>query len=175
MFVSLKNILNEEIILFISALNNEKEKRRHILGADGGQLRTLTEKSNMLLNQITDLEIRRAEIVSNLAEKYNFTIPVNGDLTLSDILNLVQSLEPSLHDDFQETIHQYRDTIYELKMETDENQRLLENTQRSIKKVITSMQDASNEDLNKLYRPDPGNKSNKNKPSGNSILLNTNA
>ena len=60
---SLQESLNQELLLFRAALDNERRKRRAILSADGARLNELTQKTEVFLKEAQGLEGQRAAAV----------------------------------------------------------------------------------------------------------------
>ena len=161
MYQKVFQILHQELQLYRAALETERAKRRAILGADGRSLQEYSKKTETFLQEADRLEQHREAAVSKLPLREGSLSELLAagdadDQTDSGLVTLIRD--------------QFAPTIRDLKAETDENRRLLENSGRSVHRALTELQNRA-DPRDETYRPG-GPRQNQ---SGAAVLLNANA
>jgi len=166
MFKKYAELLAQETLLLKKALETEKEKRRSIFSADGKKLQMQTEKSGILMNEISDIAGKREKLFVEFARD-NY-LELDKPVTLSQFCLLVDEKAPDLSQKICNIVDVYRSTAFMLKQETEENSTRLTQARDTIHRLLESLvPDESN-----LYTNFPEN--NKKKYAG-SVIVNANA
>ncbi len=154
---TLHDILNQELMLFRAALENERRKRRAILTADGKRLKELTGKSEIFLKEVEGLEVQREAALRLLLDRYGENDRSEG-MTLRKVVRLVTDHEANAQAnlELESVADEYRETAYALKRETEENNRLLSDTTGRIHYLLTELTEDPERD--KTYAPKSGRK-----------------
>lgn len=168
---ALFDTLKQELALFQASLETERIKRRAILTADGKRLQTLTQKTETLLAEIGALEKQRARIIRQLLESRDLVI-VAENVTLSELIDIVAAAEPPRARDLREIADEYRIVVRQLKLECEENQRLLRAANERVHTVLSSLGDES-ADKKTTYAPLA--QAGARKAKANSALINASA
>lgn len=140
--------LEKQVTLAQELLEIEKQKRIQILSAGGKQLKSLTEKSEVLMKEFHTLEEKRALYFEKLVGKHaNYTMILQY-LTKSDEPESAQT---------ESFLAQLKTLTIELKTEIEENQQLLEKANGSIEKILGAIKTESGK--TETYSPERGNRS----------------
>ncbi len=178
MFTQLQEILTQEIVLFHSVLEVEKDKRRHIISPSPQKLKELGQKSEIYMGEVQKLEKKRMEFLLRFQEEENGRSGESHELpTLTRVLELVKKRDPSRLSRFESVVEQYRNVVMNLREETEENNRLLAGAYRSIQRVLTGLQELAGSEQEGIYQPSTGNESvsRRSKVGSHSVILNANA
>lgn len=146
MYAALIEILNQEIGTLQVLLQTEQEKRDAILKASGKQLNELTGKTEQNLVRLDQLE----------AGKQTW---IRSHVSSEDGQNLTSLIQSARNKDSREAgllesvANRLRTLARELKIETDQNNRLLESTARSVGRFIQNIRELSNQDSRNTYGP----------------------
>ncbi|MBX7058694.1 MAG: flagellar protein FlgN [Leptospirales bacterium] len=135
---TLYDTLHQELALFRASLETERIKRRAILTADGKRLQTLTQKTESLLGEIAELEKQRALLIRTLLESRDMVID-SENVSLSELIELAASHEPQASGKLRDLAEEYRIVIRQLKLESEENQRLLQVANDRVHSVLTGL------------------------------------
>ena len=166
MFKKYSELLAQETTLLRAALETEKEKRRSIFSADGRKLQSQTEKSNLLMIEISDIASKREELFRDYA-KENY-LELAKPVTLSQFCLLVDEKAPELSREICNKVDEYRNTAFYLKQETEENAKRLTQARDTIHRLLESLVHENNS----TYSNIPEN--NRKKYAG-SVIINANA
>ncbi|MEQ9365707.1 MAG: flagellar export chaperone FlgN [Leptospirales bacterium] len=168
---TLQELLNQELMLFRAALDTERRKRRAILSADGKRLNELTAKTEVFLNEARTIEGRRESAVRAMVDQYKIQ-DAHETLTLRRLVRLVENAAPAESIGLKDVAEEFRSTVFALKRESAENNKLMADTRHRIHDLLTGISDPKDED--KTYNP--VNKSAAKKERGSkALLLNANA
>lgn len=165
-------LLSEELVLFRQALETEQGKRKFILAANGQKLRELTDKSEHLITQIDLLEEKRNKVLENIYSKLagGDTLSVQ-ELHISRIIQIAESQKLHATKPLKATVHEYRNTVQDLKKEIEENKQLLDRATGSIHRLLSGLA----KDPEKKYEPRSQAQTKNRRNTGESVLLNANA
>ncbi len=165
---SLQESLNQELLLFRAALDNERRKRRAILSAAGARLNELTQKTEVFLKEAQGLEGQRAAAVRALMDRYGDQLADTESLSLRRLVRLVEDVAPEEARGLKDVAEEFRSTVFALKRESGENNELMADTKNRIHSLLTGIADP---DEDKTYNPH----SKKSENAGRALLLNANA
>ena len=169
---SLQEILNQELMLFRAALDNERRKRRAILAADGKRLNELSQKTEIFLKEAQGLEEQREAAVRALLDRYGQDDPHEA-LTLRRLVRMLEETAPTEGLGLKDVADEFRTTVFALRRESGENNTLLADTQARIHNLLTGITDP---DADKTYNPAPNARAKaKKERAGKAMLLNANA
>lgn len=166
MFKKYSELLNQETLLLKNAYDTEKNKRRCIFSADGKKLQSLTEKSNILMKEISEIAAKREKLFLEYA-KENY-LELDKPVTLSQFCLLVDEKSPDLSREICITVDEYRNTAFLLKQETEENGKRLTQARDTIHRLLESL--AADKDSTYSNVPEHNRK----KYAG-SVIVNANA
>ncbi len=168
----LQELLNQEIMLFRAALDTERRKRRAIMGADGKRLNELTAKTELFLTEARSIEDQREAAVRALIDRYGIQDRYET-LTLRRLVRLVETEAPAESIGLKDAAEEFRSTVFALKRESAENNRLMADTRNRIHDLLTGISDPAEED--KTYNPTNSATAKKQQGSAKALLLNANA
>lgn len=165
---TLQEFLNQELMLFRAALDTERRKRRAILTADGTRLNELTAKTEIFLNEAHDIELKRESAVRSLMDQYGIQ-DSHETLTLRRLVRLMEDAAPAESIGLKDVAEEFRSTVFALKREAADNNKLMTDTRHRIHDLLTGISDPREED--KTYNPANAKKERGSK----ALLLNANA
>lgn len=172
---SLQESLNQELLLFRAALDNERRKRRAILSADGARLNELTQKTEVFLKEAQGLEGQREAAMRALMDRYgeelNAATLRNESLSLRRLVRVVEAVAPEEALGLKDVAEEFRSTVFALKRESGENNELMADTKNRIHSLLTGIADPEED---KTYNP-RGQAGKKSENAGRALLLNANA
>ena len=165
MFTEYTRLLSQEAALFKAALDTEQEKRKYIMSAHGPKLQALTDKTEVLLDEIRGFSEKREQLTAEL--------PGEQEPTLANIVKLALEQNFSNQPELERAADHYRQTAILLKQETEENNRLLIGAENAIERMLGNLKKLSS-GAPHTYSPS-GVSSNRERENARSVILNANA
>lgn len=165
---TLQEFLNQELMLFRAALDTERRKRRAILSADGKRLNELTAKTEIFMKEAESLEAQREAAVRALIDRYALE-DAHETLTLRRLVRMMETAAPAESIGLKDVAEEFRSTVFALKRESVENNKLMAETRARIHSLLTGMTDP---EADKTYNPA---RKTKEPQRSKAMLLNANA
>lgn len=169
---TLKETLQQELVLFRASLETERIKRRAILTADGKRVSALTQKTEILLQEIEALEQEREKIAIELLKAKNMH---NQGATpgLTELIRLACNSDPVELATLGALAAEYRDTVQQLKIEVEENESILRHTSVRIHQLLTDVAATASNATDGTYSP--GEKAREKRIETRSLFVSANA
>ncbi len=162
------SVLQKEVLLFQKALQIEKKKRKAILNANGRQIQELVRETEECIKGIEAMEAERQRLLqSTQSSNANPSRPTSKSFTLRELIKVIKQEDPQTAEKLEKTSDIYQKSVLQLKESTQENQILLEATNRSIQTFLGEEKS--------IYSPsqDPPETSSPKKLNSLGILFNT--
>ncbi len=169
---TLKDTLQQELILFRASLETERIKRRAILTADGKRISALTQKTEILLQEIEALEMEREKIAVGLLKSKR---PNHRGETpsLTELIRLACDSDPEELETLGALASEYRETVQQLKLEVEENESILRHTSARIHQLLTDVAATASVTMDGTYSP--AEKSREKRVETRSLFVSANA
>lgn len=143
----LRDAFDTEADLLNQALSIEKQKTPVILQAQGKRLKELSDRSDLLLSDLSQLEEERHHLFQSFIESNLPNVEPRIESFISALTQVKESAAPRLSTQEWPTLVQelissvthFRDTAGALKKEVQANQQLLNRTRRVIQNVMNEI------------------------------------